>query len=604
MNETVMEKYRESPHSPGVYLMKDGKGKIIYVGKAKDLKRRLASYFMNKQYRDPKTTALLEMIKDFEVVITGTDREALLLESNLIKTHNPKYNVVLKDGKNYPLLRINMNEKYPNIQRVRKVANDGALYFGPYSSSNSVNQTLKQIQKVFQLRKCKNTQFQNRSRPCLNYQIKACLGLCCNEVDEDEYKARVKDAILFLKGKSKEVVAKLKEEMKSAAMDQAFEKAAQVRDTIFSIENIMQRQVVVCTDQQDRDVVGMAAREGRAVVTVMIIRSGRLIDTAHYPLALGFKEEDEILAAFLDQYYEKTQFLPKFILVSRETENMDALGQALSHRKGKKVAVHTPQRGEKKQLTDLAVVNADKELEKVLLKEKEEQSTLHLLKELMGMDVLPRRIECYDNSNLAGKDAVSSMVVFTDGRADKANYRKFIIKDIEIPDDYAYMTQVLERRFAKPREEMPWPDLLVVDGGKGQLGMATAVLDSLSLTGKFAVAGLAKKVEEKGEKADKIYLPGRSNPLNTNQAMKALFLLEQVRDEAHRFAITFNRQRREKRGTTSALDAIPGIGPAKKKVLLQHFKGISAMGKSSLDELTALPGITPQLAKRILDALG
>ncbi len=603
MDETVMEKYRESPHSPGVYLMKDAKGKIIYVGKAKDLKRRLASYFMNKQYRDPKTTALLEMIKDFEVVITATDREALLLESNLIKTHNPKYNVVLKDGKSYPLLRINMNEPYPNIVRVRKIANDGALYFGPYSSSNAVNQTLKQIQKVFQLRKCKNTQFKNRSRPCLNYQIKACLGLCCKEVDPEVYKARVKDAILFLKGKSKEVLGKLKEDMKAAATSQAFEKAAQLRDTIFAIENIMQRQVVVCTDQQDRDVLGMAAREGRAVVTVMIIRSGRLIDTAHYPLEMGFKEADEIFSAFLEQYYEKTQFLPRFVLVGRETENMESMAADLGHRKGQKVVVHMPVRGEKKRLVELAQINADKELEKVLLKEKEEQSTLHMLKALMGMDTLPRRIECYDNSNLAGKDAVSSMVVFTDGRADKANYRKFIIRDIDVPDDYAYMTQVLERRFAKPREEMPWPDLLVVDGGKGQLSMATAVLEALDLTGKFAVAGLAKKVEEKGEKADKIYLPGRSNPLNTSQSIKALFLLEQVRDEAHRFAITFNRKRREKRGTTSALDGIQGIGPAKKKVLLQHFKGISAIGNSSMDELTALPGITPVLAKRLLEAL-
>ncbi|MCG8564261.1 MAG: excinuclease ABC subunit UvrC, partial [Desulfobacterales bacterium] len=532
------------------------------------------------------------------------DREALLLESNLIKTHNPKYNVLLKDGKNYPLLRINMDEKYPNIQRVRKIANDGALYFGPYSSSNSVNQTLKQIQKVFQLRKCKDTQFKNRSRPCLNYQIKACLGLCCKEVDEVEYKARVRDAILFLKGKSRQVLGKLKEGMKTAAAAQNFEKAAQLRDAIFAIENIMQRQVVVSTDQEDRDVLGMATRENRAVVTVMIIRAGRLIDTAHYPLELGFKEGDEIMTAFLDQYYEKTQFLPKTILVNRETENMDDLAQSLSHRKGKKVSLHFPMRGEKKRLVELAVVNAEKELEKILLKEKEEQSTLRMLKDLIGMDVLPRRIECYDNSNLAGKDAVSSMVVFTNGRADKANYRKFIIKDIEIPDDYAYMTQVLERRFSKPKEEMPWPDLLVVDGGKGQLGMATAVLESLDLTGKFAVAGLAKKVEEKGEKADKIYLPGRSNPLNTSQSMKALFLLEQVRDEAHRFAITFNRQRREKRGIASSLDGVPGIGPAKKKVLLQHFKGISAIGKSSMDELTSLPGISPALAKRLLESLG
>jgi excinuclease ABC subunit C len=603
MNQTIQEKYHQSPHSPGVYLMKDAKGKILYVGKAKDLKKRLASYFIKKQHHELKTAALLDMVKDFDLIITTSGHEAFILESNLIKEHNPKYNVILKDGKNYPLLRIDMNETYPAIQRVRKIKNDHALYFGPYSSSMSVNRTLKQIQKIFKLRKCRNTQFQNRSRPCLNYQIKSCLGLCCIEVPEADYKSRVKDAILFLKGKSRQVVKKLKNEMKSHAVLQEFEKAAQARDAVFAIENIMEKQVVVCPDLKDRDVMGLAADKGKAVVTIMIVRSGLLIDTANYPLDLGFKEANEALSAFVDQYYKKTRFLPGFVLLNQEIENKEEIERLLTIQLGKKVQVHCPKRGEKKRLVDMAIVNASRELEKILLREKEEQATLIMLKSLLGMKDLPQRIECFDNSNISGQDPVSSMVVFKNARPDKSAYRKYIIKGIEFQDDYAYMYQTLERRFSKTREKMAWPDLLVVDGGKGQLGMAMAVLKDLGLEQPFAMVGLAKKDKAKGEVFDKIYVPGRSNPLNIGMSKKALYLLQQVRDEAHRFAITFQRKRREKRGGLSFLDSISGIGPKKKKMLLTRFKGVKNMESASLEELSSLPGITRELAARLLKEL-
>lgn len=603
MNQTLQEKYNQSPHSPGVYLMKDARGKIIYVGKAKDLKKRLASYFISKQIPGTKTAVLIEMINDFDLVITASGHEAFILEANLIKEHNPKYNVLLKDGKNYPLLRIDMNEPYPAIQRVRNIKNDHALYFGPYSSSVSVNRTLKQIQRIFKLRKCQNTQFQNRSRPCLNYQIKVCLGLCCNEVSPWEYKKQVKDAILFLRGKSRQVVNRLKNEMKAHAGVQEFEKAAQARDAVIAIENIMEKQVVVCPDLKDRDVMGLAWDKGKAVVTVMMVRSGLLIDTVHYPLDLGFKSPDEVLTAFVDQYYEKTRFLPVSVLLSQAIENKAQIQERLTQGLGKKVFVHCPERGEKKRLVHMAFVNASRELGKILLKEQEEQASLVLLKSLMGMERLPRRIECFDNSNISGQDPVSSMVVFTDGRPDKSAYRKYIIKDIQFQDDYAYMYQVLERRFSKPQEEMAWPDLLVVDGGKGQLGMAMGVLTNLGIEPTFALAGLAKKDKAKGEVLDKIYVPGRSNPLNIGQAKKALYLLERVRDEAHRFAITFQRKRREKRGGLSILDAIPGIGPKKKKMLLLHYKGIEKMKQASLEELSSLPGMTRELSQRLLKKL-
>ncbi|MBT4026929.1 MAG: excinuclease ABC subunit UvrC [Desulfobacula sp.] len=603
MTDLILEKYRQAPHQPGVYRMLDTKGSTIYVGKAKDLKKRLSSYFIKKNNHDPKTMALLEMIKDFEIIITSSGHEAFILESNLIKEYNPKYNVILKDGKNYPLLRIDMNETYPAIQRVRKIKNDKAHYFGPYSSSNSVNKTLKQIQKIFKLRRCKNTQFKNRSRPCLNFQIKACLGLCCNDVSVVKYKRQVQDAILFLKGRSHKIVKKLKVEMMGHASSREYEKAAEIRDTIFAIENILEKQVVVSPDMIDRDIVAFAADKGRAVITVMIVRSGFLIDTAHYPLNLGFKEPDEILSAFLGQYYKHMEFLPSIILLSRKIENKEEMEYLFAKRKGKKVSIRVPARGEKKRLVEMAHVNASRELEKSLLKEEEERASISMLKDLMRMKSLPTRIECFDNSNLSGQDPVSSMVVFKDGRPYKDGYRKFIIRGLDFQDDYAYMYQVLERRFSKDSSKMPYPDLLVVDGGKGQLSMAVSVLKDLKIENKFMVAGLAKKNEAKGEEFDKIYIPGRSNPLNTSQAKKALYLLQQIRDEAHRFAITFQRKRREKRAGLSVLDTIPGIGPKKKKILLKHFKGITQIKTSSIDEIAGLLGMNKTLAKKVINAL-
>ena len=603
MTSLILEKYGQTPHQPGVYRMLDGKGKTIYVGKAKDLKKRLSSYFVKKNNHDAKTLALLEMIKDFEIIITSSGHEAFILESNLIKEYNPKYNVILKDGKNYPLLRIDMGETYPAIQRVRKIKNDKAHYFGPYSSSHSVNKTLKQIQKIFKLRRCKNTQFKNRSRPCLNFQIKACLGLCCNDVSIVEYKKRVQDAILFLKGRSRRVVKKLKAQMAGYARSREYEKAADIRDTIFAIENILEKQVVVSPDMIDRDIIAFAANKGRGVITIMIVRSGYLIDTTHYPLDLGFKEPDEILSAFLEQYYKHMEFLPSIILLSRKIENTQDMEYLFSKRKGKKVSIRVPARGEKKRLIEMAHVNASKELEKRLLKQEEERASISMLKDLMGMEKLPARIECFDNSNLSGQDPVSSMVVFKEGRAYKKGYRKFIIRDLDFQDDYAYMYQVLERRFSKDASEMPYPDLLVVDGGKGQLSMAVAVLKELNIETKFKVAGLAKKDEAKGEEFDKIYIPGRSNPLNTNQARKALYLLQQVRDEAHRFAITFQRKRREKRAGLSVLDTITGIGPKKKKMLLKHFKGISQIKIASIDEIAGLKGMNRKLAEKVILSL-
>lgn len=599
MTASVLEKYRQAPHSPGVYLMKNTRGRIIYVGKAKNLKKRLAAYFAKKEQQDPKTAALIDTIKDFEIIITASDHEAFILESNFIKEHNPKYNVILKDGKNYPLLRIDMNKTYPNIEKVRKIKEDQALYFGPYSSSSSMNRTVKQIQKIFKLRQCKDTQFKNRSRPCLNFQIKACLGLCCNDVDETAYKKQMQDAILFLKGKSGQVIQKLHQEMMTYSKAQAYEKAAQTRDTISAVKRVMEKQVVVSSDMKDRDIVTCAAGQGSAVITLMMVRSGCLIDTAHYHFEQGLKKSDEILSAFLLQYYRHHQFLPPFILVNQDMEEMDALAQIFSEKRGKKVVIHQPVRGEKRHLVVMAEKNGMQELNKKVQREKEQQAAVIMLQKLLKMDDPPSRIECFDNSNLSGQDPVSAMVIFQDGRPFKKGYRKFIIRDLDFQDDYACMFQVLERRFSKTDDEMPFPDLLVVDGGKGQLSMALAVIRELDLETQFSVAGLAKKNEAKGETQDKIYIPGRANPLNTHHFEKALYLLQQIRDEAHRFAITFQRNRREKRAGLSGLDSIPGIGPKRRRLLLRHFKGTSRIKKATVEELASLPGISRELATKI-----
>jgi excinuclease ABC subunit C len=600
INNNLAEKYKEAPKEPGVYLMKDNTGIIIYVGKAQNIKQRLSSYFVNQRH-DLKTGILLKKISDFDTIITRSDHEAYILESNLIKEYKPRYNVLLKDGKNYPYLKIDRNEKYPPINVVRKIKKDGALYFGPYSSAYSVRTTLRQIHKIFKLRKCKKTQFNNRSRPCLNYQIKACLGPCCNDVQKDEYDQIIKDVSMFLKGKGKDIIERVKDEMESCAAQQNFEKAAELRDTVFAIEKTLERQYVVSSDLEDRDVIALCKDKSKAVVTILKVRSGYLVDAVDYIFDLKIDSTSEILSAFVTQFYEKAPFLPATILIQQEIESYKIIEDLFSEKKGKKVKIIVPKKGDKKRLIEMAIANADKKLKNIALKKIEIESLLMALKNLLKMDHLPRRVECFDNSNISGQYAVSSMVVFIDGEPDKNSYRKYIIRDNEHHDDYAYMQEVLTRRYSN--KDMKPPDLLLVDGGKGQISIAVSVLQGLGIYGKFMVAGIAKKDADKGEKQDKIYIPGRSNPLNINQFQKALYFLERIRDEAHRAAITFQRKRRQKKGQVSFLDNVPMIGKKRKKVLLKHFKGITQIKNASMEELISLPTMNKKAADAIIQAL-
>lgn len=460
---------------------------------------------------------------------------------------------------------------------------------------------MRQIHKIFKLRKCKKTQFNNRSRPCLNYQIKACLGLCCNDVSKDEYGEIIKDVSLFLKGKGKDIIDRVKQEMEFCATEQNFEKAVELRDTIFAIEKTLERQYVVSTDLEDRDVIALSKDKSKAVVTILKVRSGYLVDAGDYVFDLEMDSTTEILSAFVTQFYEKAPFLPSTILIQDKIESCEIIEDLFSQKKGKKVKIIVPKKGDKKRLIEMAIANADKKLKNIALKKIEIESLLFALKNLFKMDHIPKRVECFDNSNISGQGAVSSMVVFNNGEPDKDSYRKYIIRDNEFHDDYAYMQEVLTRRYSK--KDMKLPDILLVDGGKGHISIAVSVLQGLGIYGKFIVAGIAKKDADKGEKQDKIYIPGRSNPLNINQNQKALYFLERVRDEAHRTAITFQRKRRQKKGKISFLDNVPMIGKKRKQVLLKHYKGITKIKSASMEELASLPTMNIKAAEAVLQTL-
>ncbi|MBF0201916.1 MAG: excinuclease ABC subunit UvrC [Desulfamplus sp.] len=606
VSDHILEKYSSAPSHSGVYLMKSARGKIIYVGKALNLKKRLASYFVRGSGHDLKTALLLQNITDFDVIVTSTEHEALILESNLIKKHNPKYNIILKDGKNYPCFRMDIRQEYPVLQVVRSIKKDGASYFGPFSSSHGVKKISKEVNRIFKLRKCRDSHFRNRSRPCLQYQMKACLGPCCHDVPVEEYGKIVKDVILFLKGRKPELIERLRSEMKAEADAMNFEKAAYIRDTLAAIEKSLERQIAVTADMMDRDVVACTGKGGLAVVTVVFVRSGYVVGTGNHVFEMKLDTTREITGAFLKQYYLGKNFIPPEIVVAEPFEDQALLQERFSMERGKKVNILVPERGEKRQLVEMALSNARSEIGSRLSRERESADTLAMLQALLGIPSLPRRIECFDNSNMAGSDPVSSMAVFIDGEPDKSSYRKYIIKNVKIQDDYAYMGEVLTRRFSDKEGTVgcgTLPDLLVVDGGRGQLSVAVSVLTDLGLQDSVPVVGLAKRDVPRGETHDKIYLPGRSNPLNTSHALKALYLLQRIRDEAHDCAVSFQRRRRIQRGKKSILDGITGIGKKRKTILLGHFKGISAMKRAGIQELAALPGMTKSAARALYDAL-
>ena len=599
----IRQKLSRVSNEPGVYLMKDASGMVIYIGKARNLKKRLASYYKNTGHRDIKAGILVDKINDIETIITRTEKEALILESNLIKKHKPRYNVILKDDKRYPSLRIDLKEKYPNFSIVRKIGLDDALYFGPFASAHAVRETLRTINKTFKLRKCKAKDFKTRTRPCLHCQMEGCLAPCCLDVDPVVYHEQVNEAIMFLKGRTPDLIRKIKAQMAAAARSQEFEKAARLRDKIFFLERTIEKQIAVTTDFKDRDVFATARSPEFAVVTVLSVRNGFLTGTRHYSFSDTIATEEEMLAAFIRQYYERHPFVPDQLLTSIELEDTLLTEEWLQDVKKKKIRINFPKRGEKAQLAKLAAHNAENELKNVIASHSAEMDLLLRLQKKLKINQLPERIECFDNSNISGTEPVAAMVVFENARPKKSLYRRYRIKTVDGHDDYAYMDEVLKRRFGKGDESKPYPDLLMVDGGKGQLNIALAVIRDVGLERKFDIIGIAKKDDKKGETRDKIFKPGRANPLGFGREGELLLFLQRIRDEAHRFAISFHRSRRGKISLQSALDTIPGVGQKRKATLLKHFKTIKNIRAADLDEIRSLPGFNRRAAKSVIEAL-
>ncbi|MBW2367024.1 MAG: excinuclease ABC subunit UvrC [Deltaproteobacteria bacterium] len=602
MSEKLKDKLSRVSNGPGVYIMKNADGQVIYVGKARNLKSRLATYFIRNGHTDAKTNLLKKQIDDFETILTPSEQEALLLESNLIKRHRPKYNVILKDDKRYPVLRLDTGNPYPNLTVVRKIENDDAIYFGPYSSAAALNKTVNIINKTFKLRKCRAAKFTNRTRPCLHCQMNRCLAPCCLDVDTTTYGDMVKEVILFLNGRTPELIKKIKIEMISAAEKQAFERAASLRDKLFALERVLEKQAAVTSDRVDRDVVGLARTEQWAVITLLFVRGGYLLGSRHFEFKETFGSDADIIDSFLWQYYERAPLIPKEILIPRPVENATLHEERLTKTRGKRVMLRCPQRGEKVRLTKMAADNAENRLREMIAAALSDQQLLDRLRRRLRLSRSPHLIECFDNSNLSGKHPVSGMVVFKDGKAHKSAYRKYAL-NMSTPDDYAYMAEVLSRRFGKKSRSETLPDLLMVDGGKGQLNIALNILTSLGLETQMDVLGIAKKEKQMQETQDKIFLPGRANPINFGKDGDLLLFLQRVRDEAHRYAVSFHRQRRRVSAIASELDKISGVGKKRKQILLKHFGSVKKIRDASLDEINAVPGLSRSVAENIQNRL-
>lgn len=588
---------------PGVYLMKAADGKIIYVGKAINLKKRVASYFQKQDAHGAKTVLMVSRVADIETVVTTSEKEALILESNLIKRHRPQFNVVLKDDKRYPSLRIDIKATYPKIEIVRKTPRDGAVYFGPFSSTHAVRQTVKLINKTFPLRKCSDRTLGQRTRPCIHHQMGQCLAPCCLTVAPTVYKKIVKEVILFLKGRTPELIKHIQRQMLMSAARQEFETAAVLRDRMTALEKTLERQVTVTTDFLDRDVIGLSGNSDYRLVTVMTLRRGYLQGMRHFEFTHAAPEKGELVAQFLGQYYQQAHAIPAEVLVPELPENAIILEETLSEWKTRRVRILHPQRGEKRRLIEMAENNARNTLRERLQKATRETAVLELLQRRLRMDRLPKRIECFDNSNLAGTNPVSAMVVFVNGRPHKSGYRRYAIRTVSSPDDYASMAEVLSRRYAKISPANPEPDLLLVDGGKGQVSIAAAVLARLGLTGRFYLAGIAKMNVLKREREDKIYLPKQVNPVNLGSDGRLLLLLQQIRDEAHRAAVTYQRKQRLRMAVKSVLDQVDGVGPKRKAMLMKHFGSLKKIRAATIDEISGLPGINENMAEAIKRSL-
>ena len=616
--EQVRTQVETFPRKPGIYLMRDVNGVVIYVGKAVDLRARVRSYFHPSAWENPKVRTLAFEVADLDFIVTDSELEALILESTLIKEHRPRYNVRLKDDKRYPYIKITWSDPYPKVLITRRMEQDGSRYFGPFTSSAAVHQTLDLLRRSFPYLTCDREITGHDERPCLYYDIKLCSGPCIGAVTQEEYRAMIRGLVCFLEGRNEEVITDLERRMKSAADGLDFERAASLRDQLQAVQRIVERQKVVSTAGADQDVIAFAREGGDACMQVFFIRGGKLLGREYFVLE-GAEDEDEreVMAAFLKQFYEEAAYVPPEVLLPQQIEEALIVEQWLKQKRGAKVVLHAPRRGQKRELVALAAENATETLAALRAQwqadaHKHEQAQAEL-QEALGLSQPPVRIECYDISTTQGTEIVGSMVVFVQGVPRKSEYRHFIVHSVQGQDDYASMREVLQRRFRRWQmatsdlspgggtkgDIKGWaklPGLLIVDGGRGQLGVAVEVLQEFDLLERVPVVGLAKQREE-------IFLPGRVEPMLLPPRSQGLFLVQNVRDEAHRFAITHHRARRQRMGVASQLDNIPGVGPARRKALLKAFGSLDAIRAASVEQLAAVPGIPRTVAATIKEHL-
>ena len=608
---SITEKLVNLPPRPGVYLMRDKSGKVIYVGKANDLRVRVRAYFNSSDERC-QVQFLVRRVEDIETLVTSNAKEALILENNLIKQYKPRYNIRLKDDKSYLSIKVTTQHAWPRIFATRKIVKDGNRYFGPFSSAVAARETIDIIEKHFLLRNCTDHNFKNRSRPCLQYQIRRCWAPCVLPVASENYREQVRQAMLFIEGRQQELIAELKQKMRGKAEALEFEAAAKIRDQIQAVEKTLEKQRMVSHWGADQDIFGLYREGGFIEVQVLLVRQGKLTGNQSYSLEdLEFPDE-EIMGALLTQFYQGHRFIPDEILLPRSLEDSDAREEYLADRKGKKVTIINPQRGDKRRLVEMAAENARQSFSERHDQEKAREKMLRELQSQLRLKQYPHHIECFDISTIHGAHAVGSMVTFINGEADRTRYRHYRIRSIDPSsggDDFGMMLEVLKRRFSRGKEEADLPDLVVVDGGKGQLAMALAAMREVGVTGVEAV-GLAKmrvhaapRSAEIERLEERVFLPGQSNPVILKRNSNALFLLQRVRDEAHRFAITYHKKLRTKQTLYSALDRIPGVGGVRKRALLRAFGSIKRIEEATMEELLKLPSINEKIAQDILESL-
>ncbi len=620
------ERLKATPTKPGVYIMRGNAGQVLYVGKASKLRNRLRSYFVKKANHAPKIREMVTRVADFEYIVAESEQEALLLECNLIKENKPPYNARLKDDKSYPFIKVDLTEDFPQVYITRTVKKDGSRYFGPFASASSVRRTLALLKKLFPYRSCTKTITGTDPRPCLDFYINRCVGPCIGAVDKEQYLEVIDQVFLFLDGKADQILKSLEVRMLQASEQLEFEKAAALRDQVQAIEKVHEGQKVLHLSSETLDLIALSTDVGEAWVEVFFIRQGKLVGRDHFIMTSTQDDTPgQVLTAFVKQFYDANPYVPPRILVQHELEDLGAIQPWLDDKRHSKVQIYVPQRGEKRRLIQMVAENAAEGLEQRRVKATVEEGALgqamEELQEALNLPGLPKRMECYDISNIQGTNSVGSMVVFEDGKAKSSDYRKFKIKTVEGIDDYSMMREMLTRRFkrladpkaqvnsegpsdetdeggASSSSEEAWqqaPDLVLIDGGKGHLGAALQVFLELGIT-SIPLASLAKENEE-------LFVPETPEPIILPRKSSALFLVQRLRDEAHRFAITYHRQRRSKGSTTSALDHVPGIGPKRRRMLIRQFGSVQGVRQATVEEVAAVPGMTLTLASKVKEWL-